>query len=177
MRENGGSSPAAPFYGFTLQHGDAVPPLDSGPRIGPALELVRGEPVRITVVNTLSQPTAVHWHGIELESYFDGVAGYSGAGTRLSPLIAPRDSFEVRMTPPRAGTFIYHTHVDEETQQVAGLAGPLLVLEPGARHGISIGETFDVEVTPDAPGALRVDFVGPPALRYVRFASLPIVVR
>ena len=25
------------------------------------------------VVNELSQPTAVHWHGIELESYPDGV--------------------------------------------------------------------------------------------------------
>jgi FtsP/CotA-like multicopper oxidase with cupredoxin domain len=90
--------------------------------------------VAITVVNTLAEPTAVHWHGIELDSYFDGVAGFSGDGRRLSPLIAPRDSFEVRFTPPRAGTFIYHTHADEERQQPAGLAGPLVVLEPGTRY-------------------------------------------
>jgi FtsP/CotA-like multicopper oxidase with cupredoxin domain len=76
----------------------------------------------------------VHWHGIELESYFDGVAGFSGDGRRVSPLIAPADSFEARFTPPRAGTFIYHTHVDEERQQPAGLAGPIIVLEPGARY-------------------------------------------
>ena len=83
------------------------------------------------MVNALDVPTSVHWHGIELESYYDGVPGFSGAGSRLAPLIAPHDSFVVRFTPPRAGTFIYHTHVDENTQQLAGLAGPLIVLEPG----------------------------------------------
>ncbi|MEX2153780.1 MAG: hypothetical protein WD825_10620 [Gemmatimonadaceae bacterium] len=40
----------------------------------------------------------------------------------------------VRFTPPRAGTFIYHTHVNEMRQQRAGLSGALLVLEPGARY-------------------------------------------
>jgi FtsP/CotA-like multicopper oxidase with cupredoxin domain len=81
------------------------------------------------VVNRLKEPTAVHWHGIELESYFDGVPGFSGAGQRVTPLIAPGDSFAVRFTPPRAGTFIYHTHADEVRQQYAGLAGALVVSE------------------------------------------------
>ncbi|HEU4878947.1 MAG TPA: multicopper oxidase domain-containing protein, partial [Gemmatimonadaceae bacterium] len=93
-----------------------------------------GEPVAITVVNTLSEATAVHWHGIELESYFDGVAGFSGNGSRISPVIAPADSFVALFTPPRAGTFIYHTHIDEERQQPAGLAGPIIVLEPGQQY-------------------------------------------
>jgi FtsP/CotA-like multicopper oxidase with cupredoxin domain len=93
--------------------------------------LLRGERTSITVVNALDKPTAVHWHGIELESYFDGVAGFSGQGTHIAPVIAPHDSFVARFTPPRAGTFIYHTHVDETVQQLAGLAGPLIVLESG----------------------------------------------
>ena len=38
-----------------------------------------------------------------------------------------RIPFEVVMTPPRSGTFIYHSHVDEPRQQRAGLAGPLIV--------------------------------------------------
>ena len=80
-------------------------------------------PVSITVVNSTPEPTAVHWHGIELESYFDGVAGFSGNASRASPIIAPADSFEARFTPPRAGTFIYHTHIDELRQQPAGMAG------------------------------------------------------
>jgi len=60
----------------------------------------------------------------------DGVAGFSGNVRALSPVIAPRDSFEARFTPPRAGTFIYHTHVDEPRQQPAGLSGALLVVDP-----------------------------------------------
>jgi len=38
----------------------------------------RDEPVEITVVNRLRDPLSVHWHGIELESYFDGVAASPG---------------------------------------------------------------------------------------------------
>ena len=81
----------------------------------------------ITIVNRLEEPTAIHWHGIELESYFDGVAGFSGTNARLSPMIAPGDSVEARVTPPRAGTFIYHSHVDEPRQHRAGLIGALVV--------------------------------------------------
>ena len=39
--------------------------------------------------------------------------------------------FEARFTPPRAGTFMYHTHMNEVEQVEAGLSGPLIVLEPG----------------------------------------------
>ena len=92
----------------------------------------RGEPVGISVVNELAEATAVHWHGIELDSYYDGVADFSGQTGRIAPAIAPRDSFEARFTPPRAGTFIYHTHVDEVRQQRAGLAGALLVVDPAS---------------------------------------------
>lgn len=131
------SSPARwgdrPGYGFVLQAGEAMPAPDSITIPGPPLVLTRGEPVRITVVNRLSEPTSVHWHGIELESYYDGVSGWSGSGARVAPAIAPGDSFVVEMTPPRAGTFIYHTHFDEAPQLTSGLYGPLIVLEPGER--------------------------------------------
>ena len=115
-----------PSMRFVLEE-RGVRRLEAGPGFSPTISLTRGEPVSIMVVNRLTEPTAVHWHGIELESYFDGVAGFSGRGRRLAPLVAPRDSFEVRMTPPRSGTFIYHSHVDEPRQHRAGLAGALLV--------------------------------------------------
>jgi FtsP/CotA-like multicopper oxidase with cupredoxin domain len=132
-----GEDPAiGPRQAMTFSLGDArtAPARDTTRRLGPSIVVTRGEPVSITVVNQSSQPTAVHWHGIELESYFDGIPGFSGTPTRLSPVIAPRDSFEARFTPPRAGTFIYHSHVDEEKQQPAGLTGPIIVLEPGQRY-------------------------------------------
>ena len=93
----------------------------------PTVNLTRGEPVAITVVNQLGEPLSVHWHGIELESYYDGVAGFAGSATRLAPIIAPADSFEARMTPPRSGTFIYHSHVDEPRHHRAGLGGAIIV--------------------------------------------------
>ncbi len=141
VRRNRGGTDSAPYFGFAIQEGPTEPRPDSGLRLGPPLVLVRDQPVSITVVNRLREPTAVHWHGIELESYYDGVAGFSGDGRRLAPLIAPRDSFEVRFTPPRAGTFIYHTHADETRQQPAGLAGPLIVVEPGTTYDPSTDRT------------------------------------
>jgi FtsP/CotA-like multicopper oxidase with cupredoxin domain len=134
VRANAGGTAAAPYYGFTLHADGPEPPPDSGGHAGSPIVLTRGEPVSIMVVNRTPEPTAVHWHGIELESYFDGVAGFSGSAGRLAPVIAPGDSFEARFTPPRAGTFIYHTHVDELRQEPAGLAGPLIVLAPGTRY-------------------------------------------
>jgi FtsP/CotA-like multicopper oxidase with cupredoxin domain len=107
--------------------------VEAGTGFSPPVNLTRGVPVSIMVVNHLSAPTSVHWHGIELEdSYMDGVAGVTGAGQRLSPAIAPSDSFEARFTPPRSGTFMYHAHVDEVRQQSGGLVGALIVRDPGA---------------------------------------------
>jgi len=110
------------------------PGAEPEPKIpGPPLVLTRGESTAIRVVNRLPEPLAVHWHGIELESYFDGVPGLSGSGQRLMPAIAPGGSFVAELTPPRAGTFIYHTHIDDVRQLSSGLYGPLIVMPPGKR--------------------------------------------
>lgn len=114
-------------YGFALDAGATVTP-------GPVLVLKRGEPVQITLVNELSEGTAIHWHGIELESYFDGVPNFSGAGGSVTPEIPPGGRFEVQFTPPRAGTFMYHTHSHDERVLAKGLYGALLVLEPGESY-------------------------------------------
>ena len=45
-------------------------------------------------------------------------------------MIAPQDSLTVRFTPPRAGTFIYHSHANEMQQISSGLYGALIVTEP-----------------------------------------------
>ena len=125
---------AAPGYAFLLQEGSAAPAADSMRFPGAPITLYRGQPSRITVVNHIGTPLAVHWHGMEIESYYDGVSGWSGIGTTVRSAIAPGDSFAVRMTPPRAGTFIYHTHDESGDQLGSGLYGALLVLEPGVRR-------------------------------------------
>lgn len=122
----------APGYGFVVEEGRA-PARDSIRIPGPTLVLERGRPVRITVVNHLDEATSVHWHGMEIPSWPDGVPGWSGIAPRLAPPIAPGDSFVAEFTPRRSGTFIYHTHADERYQLPMGLYGALLVVEPGTR--------------------------------------------
>ena len=133
-RSDSGGTDGEPAFGFALDDGKAGSVSRTPLLPGPTLVLQRGQPVSITVVNELAEPTAVHWHGIELDSYFDGVAGFAGAPGHIAPPIAARDSFEARFTPPRSGTFIYHAHIDEIRQQQAGLSGALIVIEPGTTY-------------------------------------------
>ena len=126
-----GRSPRA--MGFVLQT-NAEPARDSVEIPGTPLVLTRGEPTDITVINRLTEGTSVHWHGVELESFSDGVSGWSGGGKRMAPLIAPGDSFTAHLTLRRAGTFIYHTHLNDLEQLTSGMYGAIVVLEPGQRY-------------------------------------------
>jgi FtsP/CotA-like multicopper oxidase with cupredoxin domain len=124
-----GGTDREPAFAYSLEEGASQKTSTPKQVPGPTILLKRGQPVAITVVNELTEPTSVHWHGIELESYYDGVAGFAGSGTHIAPAIEPGGTFEARFTPPRSGTFIYHTHIDEVRQQQAGLSGPLIVVD------------------------------------------------
>lgn len=110
--------------------------------IGPPLVLTRGVRTAITVTNELSEPTAIHWHGMEIESAYDGVPGWAGTTLHTTPGIAPGTSFVAYMTPPRAGTFIYHTHWHDVKQLVGGMYGALLVMPPGQKFDPTTDKVF-----------------------------------
>ena len=140
--------------------------IDTGKDFSPEIDLTRGERVAITIVNHLDEPTSVHWHGIEVEnSYMDGVPGFSGHGRQLTPEIAPGDSFIARFTPPRAGSFMYHPHVDELREDVAGLVGALIVRDPGSLS------------SDDHVLLLKGDGVNPqhPRMLYLQGSQAPVV--
>ena len=88
---------------------------------GPEIRLQRGEPVRIRVRNSLTRPTTVHWHGLRIANAADGVPNLT------QPPIMPGEEFLYEFTPPDAGTFWYHSHVDNAEQVGRGLHGPLVV--------------------------------------------------
>jgi len=154
-------------WGYVLQRG-AEPRRDSLESPGPLLLLTRGEPTSIEVINRTPEPTSVHWHGIELESYYDGVAGWSGSVEATEPAIRPGGSFDVHITPKRAGTFMYHTHFNDIQQQYGGLVGPIVVLEPGEHWDpdhellvmISDGPHATMRVNGSASPSARVLHVG-----------------
>jgi FtsP/CotA-like multicopper oxidase with cupredoxin domain len=130
----------------TLDSTGLEPDAESGQHVGPSLVLTRGMPVSIMVRNHLAEPTSIHWHGIELESIYDGVPGISGIRPQIATAIAPGDSFDVRLALPRAGTFIYHSQLNETRQQRAGLVGALIVVEKGKRDS-----TKDIAVLISSP--------------------------
>ena len=131
------NDPKLPVAVSTAPDKDKPPSL-----LGPPIILTRGETTEIEIKNQTSGPTAIHWHGMELESYFDGVPGWTGSGQSTTPPVAPGTSFVARMTPPRAGTFIYHTHWHDDKQLLNGVYGPLIVLESGQKYDPDHDRTF-----------------------------------
>ena len=135
--------PGAPRYAVQLRENAQAEAYPAKPGLmGPPIILTRGQPTEIEVVNRSKDPTAIHWHGIELESYYDGVPGWSGSDKQITPPIAPGTSFVARMAPPRAGTFIYHTHWHDPLQLTNGIYGPLIVLPPGTKFDPAHDLTF-----------------------------------
>jgi FtsP/CotA-like multicopper oxidase with cupredoxin domain len=119
---------------------------------GSALILRKGEPTSIWVVNRLHEPTQIHWHGLEIEAPFDGVVGVGGYNGMPTPPIMPGDSFEVRYTPSRAGSFMYHTHMSDIRQQGGGLYGPIVVLQQEEEWDPVHDKIMLVGFHPGAPG-------------------------
>lgn len=90
---------------------------------GPLLRLRQGELTRIKVTNELQQPLTVHWHGLRIVNSMDGVP------TLTQTPIPPGGEFLYEFTPPDAGTFWYHSHVNTAEQVGRGLYGPIIVEE------------------------------------------------
>ena len=93
----------------------------NGSTPGPVIEAVEGDRVRIYVTNKLPEVTSVHWHGVFVPNGMDGVAGLT------QPAIAPGKTYRYEFVLDRAGTFMYHPHVDEMTQIALGMIGVIVV--------------------------------------------------
>lgn len=144
-------------YAYILGGSPAEADSTAMPIPGPTLVLQRGEPVAVTIVNRSHEDAAVHWHGIELASFPDGVAGFSGSGTTTLPMVAPGDSFTVHFTPPRAGTFMYHSHSNEFQQIGSGLYGAIVVTDQPAARDTSTDRVL--LISDDGP---TINFFRPP---------------
>ncbi len=173
----------------TIHLTDGAVTVASTGNLGPPIVLTRGEPVAIHITNHTREQTSFHWHGIALsDSYFDGGAGMGMGmgmnGERMSPPIEPGDSFTARFSPPDAGTFMYHAHMDDGWQLGSGLDGALIVMPPGQSfdpvtdHVVMISESYEQAGSPFvAIGGLRK----PPPLimtagvpQRLRFADLTL---
>ena len=127
--------PSAAVNGLSLKAGPAQARLNgaSGPQTavwaydglvpGPTLRARQGEEFAVRFGNQLTEPTAVHWHGLRIANAMDGVPGLTQTA------VAPGAEFAYRFTPPDAGTFWYHPHERSFEQVPRGLTGALIVEE------------------------------------------------
>jgi len=174
VRSDSQPGDSARRFGYALVQGDSAAAPGTLQWPGPPIILHEGRPTSIMVVNETPEPTQVHWHGLEIDSYYDGVAGLSSNANMVSPLIMPRDSFQVTLTPPRAGSFMYHTHVNDMRQQSHGLYGPIIVLGPGQKWDPSSDLVFMTGTNPDDDPIMNGSTT-PPALTL--YAGKPYRIR
>jgi len=104
----------------------------NGEAPGPLLRARQGATFYARVRNDLDRPVTIHWHGVRLDSRFDGAAGMT------QPPIAPGGTFVYTVHCPDAGIFWYHDHVREDIGQPMGLFGNLVV-EPASAPGALAG--------------------------------------
>ncbi len=88
---------------------------------GPLIRVTAGDQVRINVHNTLTEPTTIHWHGIEVPNEMDGIPDMTQAA------IQPGETFTYAFTAKPAGTFWYHSHYDSDKQISVGLSGAFII--------------------------------------------------
>ena len=91
------------------------------------LRTERGKPFRADLHNRITEHSTIHWHGLRIPMAMDGVPYMT------QPPVEPGESFAYDFTPPDAGTFFFHPHCDTVTQLGRGLAGVLIVEDPGER--------------------------------------------
>lgn len=106
----------------------------SGSYLGPTLDLLRGERVRIHFENRLDEASVIHWHGMIVPERADGHPRFA---------VAPGGSYVYEFTVANpAGTYLYHPHPHGRTgfQVYHGMAGMLIVREPAeAQMGLPRG--------------------------------------
>ena len=86
---------------------------------GPTLSFNEGEYAVIYVKNNMDEETSVHWHGLLLPNFFDGVPYLT------TPPIMPGKTFKYEFPIKQAGTYWYHSHT--MLQEQSGVYGSIVI--------------------------------------------------
>ncbi len=86
---------------------------------GPTLNFVEGEYAVILVTNNMSVETSVHWHGMILPNFYDGVPYVS------TPPIKPGQTMRYEFSIKQSGTYWYHSHT--MLQEQSGVFGSIVI--------------------------------------------------
>ena len=86
---------------------------------GPVLEFTEGDLAIINVTNKMDEETSVHWHGLILPNFYDGVPYLT------TPPIEPGTTFQYRIPINQSGTYWYHSHTMLQEQK--GVYGSIMI--------------------------------------------------
>jgi hypothetical protein len=86
---------------------------------GPTLEFIEGEYAVIYVKNEMSVETSVHWHGLLLPNFYDGVPFLN------TPPIEPGHTQKYEFPVKQSGTYWYHSHT--MLQEQSGVFGSIVI--------------------------------------------------
>ncbi|WP_282165099.1 multicopper oxidase domain-containing protein [Cellulophaga baltica] len=86
---------------------------------GPTLEFTEGEYAIIYVKNEMSVETSVHWHGLLLPNFYDGVPFLN------TPPIEPGHTQKYEFSIKQSGTYWYHSHT--MLQEQSGVYGSIVI--------------------------------------------------
>ncbi|WP_047420392.1 multicopper oxidase domain-containing protein [Cellulophaga sp. Hel_I_12] len=86
---------------------------------GPTLEFTEGEYAVIYVKNEMSEETSVHWHGLLLPNFYDGVPYLN------TPPIEPGHTQKYEFPIKQSGTYWYHSHT--MLQEQSGVYGSIVI--------------------------------------------------
>lgn len=89
---------------------------------GAIIVIKQDELISLTVENRLEQPTALHVHGLSKPNSQDGVPDIEPS----TPKIMPGESFTYQFFAWQAGTFFYHSSMEQQSAE--GLIGAFIVL-------------------------------------------------
>ncbi|WP_233273966.1 multicopper oxidase domain-containing protein [Altibacter lentus] len=86
---------------------------------GPTLNFNEGEYAVIYVKNEMSVESSIHWHGLLLPNFYDGVPYLS------TPPIEPGKTLKYEFAIKQNGTYWYHSHT--MLQEQSGIYGPFVI--------------------------------------------------
>jgi hypothetical protein len=86
---------------------------------GPVLEFTEGEYAIIYVKNEMKEETSIHWHGLLLPNFYDGVPYLN------TPPIKPGQTLKYEFSINQSGTYWYHSHT--MLQEQSGVYGSIVI--------------------------------------------------
>ncbi|PLW20584.1 hypothetical protein PCANC_06544 [Puccinia coronata f. sp. avenae] len=106
---------------------------------GPLIEANEGDTINVLVVNRMTYPVSIHWHGLHQKGnpWMDGVSGVTECP--IQPGVSFLYSFTIQ---EQFGTFWYHAHT--RNLKADGIVGPLIV--HSTRDPLVRGRDFDEDM-------------------------------